>query len=68
MGELVLVTVATQKTGYSPPHITLLLRQGKVAGEKVGGVWLVDLDSLKQYEATMNELGPKKFDPTKHQS
>jgi hypothetical protein len=65
MGELVLVTVAAQKTGYSTPHITLLLRQGKIKGEKVGGIWLVDLDSLRDYEALMNELGTKKFDPTK---
>ena len=66
MSELVLITIAVQKTGYSTPHIALLLRQGKIKGEKIGGIWLVDLDSLKEYEASMKELGSKKFDPTKH--
>lgn len=66
MSELVLITTAVQKTGYSTPHIALLLRQGKIKGEKVGGIWLVDLESLKEYEAEMSEAGTKKFDPTRY--
>jgi hypothetical protein len=65
MGQLVLITVAAQQTTYSTSHIALLLRQRRVAGEKVGGIWMVDLVSLKAYEAAMQELGSKKFDPTK---
>jgi hypothetical protein len=65
MGQLVLITVAAQQTSYSTPHIALLLRQGKVQGEKIGGIWMVDLESLQDYEATMQKLGNKKFDPTK---
>lgn len=65
MGQLVLITAAAKETGYSTPHISLLLRQGKVQGEKVGGIWLVDLESLQAYAESMKELGTKKFDPTR---
>ena len=66
MGQLVLIAAAAQESEYTAAHISLLLRQGKIKGEKVGGTWLVDLENLKEYEAHMNRLGTKKFDPTKH--
>jgi len=66
MEQLVLIKVAVEEIGYSAPHITLLLRKGEVNGKKVGGIWLVDLDSLKTYATTMQELGTQKFDPTKN--
>jgi hypothetical protein len=66
MSQLVLIKIAVQETGYSAPHISLLLRKGLVQGEKIGGIWLVDLKSLKAYIADMNELGNQKFDPTKN--
>ena len=66
MDQLVLIKVAVEETGYSAPHITLLLRKGLVKGKKIGGIWLVDLDSLKAYVASMQELGTQKFAPTKN--
>ena len=65
MANLVLIAQAAVEVEYTTEHISLLLRQGKVKGQKVGGVWLVDLDDLKRYEREMNALGTKKFDPTK---
>lgn len=65
MANLVLIAQAAQEVDYTPEHISLLLRQGTVKGQKIGGVWLVDLDDLKRYEQEMKELGTKKFDPTK---
>ena len=65
MDELVLIHQAAQQSEYTARHISLLLRQGKVAGRKEGRIWLVDIDDLKRYEAEMRELGTKKFDPTK---
>jgi hypothetical protein len=59
----VLIAEAVEQTAYSRDHISLLIRQGKVGGRKAGGVWLVDLDSLKEYEQKMQELGAKKFTP-----
>jgi len=65
MSTLVLIAVAVEESEYTAAHISLLLRQGKIKGKKVGGTWLVDLESLKAYEQHMKELGPQKFDPTK---
>lgn len=67
MSHLVLIHQAISEghTQYSPRHIALLIRQGKLPGQKQGKVWLVDLDELKRYEAEMNEAGSAKFAPTK---
>jgi len=67
MEGLVLVHQALKETSYSASHLTLLLREGKVQGQKIGRIWLVNLQSLKTYEAQMEAEGPKKFDPTKNQ-
>ena len=66
MADLVLVTEAAEHSQYSEPHIRLLVRSNKVKGKKQGGIWLVDLDDLKRYEQEMEEIGTKKFDPTKY--
>lgn len=66
MAELLLVTEAAENSGYSGPHIRLLVRTGKIKGKKQGGIWLVDRDDLKRYEEEMKEAGTKKFDPTKN--
>ncbi len=65
LATLVLIAQAAKESSYTPDHIRLLLRKGTIAGEKIGGTWLVDLDDLKRYEQEMEELGSKKFDPTK---
>ena len=65
MPNLVLIAEAVEQSGYTARHISLLLRQGKVKGRKVGRIWLIDLDDLKRYEQGMNALGSKRFDPTK---
>lgn len=64
MANWVLITEAVEYAKYTPEHIAWLLREEKVIGKKVGGVWMVDLDSLQAYAAKMEELGPKKHDPT----
>ena len=66
MPNLVLIHEAINEghTQYSPRHIALLIRQGKLPGKKQGKVWLVDLDALKRYEDEMRQAGTTKFDPT----
>lgn len=66
MAELVLIHQAAEQSQYTTRHISLLLRQGKIAGRKEGRIWLVDIDDLRRYEAEMAEVGSKKFDPTKN--
>lgn len=68
MANLVLVAEAASQSSYQPNHIRYLVREGMVEGKKVGGVWLVDLDALKAYEAQMAEEGAQKFDPTRRAS
>ena len=65
MADLVTVSEAQLYSGYSHNHIIYLLRTGKINGRKSGALWLVDLDSLKEYEDRMNELGTQKHDPTR---
>jgi len=65
MPNFVLIGEAIQHSSYTVQHISLLLREGRVRGRKVGRIWLVDLDDLKRYEQDMNQLGTKRFDPTK---
>jgi hypothetical protein len=65
MPNLVLIAEAVEHSSYTARHISLLLRQGRIKGRKVGRIWLVDLGDLKRYEGAQNELGTKRFDPTK---
>ena len=65
MANYVLIAEAVEHSSYTTQHISLLLRQSRVKGKKMGGTWLVDLDDLIRYEQEMNQLGTKRFDPTK---
>jgi len=67
VANLVLVDQAVKESSYDRNHIRYLARKGFIKGEKHGAIWLIDLDSLKAYEKTMEEAGTKKFDPTKYQ-
>lgn len=67
MPNLVLIDQAVKESNYDRNHIRYLARKGFIKGEKHGAIWLIDLDSLKEYEAAMKEAGTKKFDRTKYQ-
>lgn len=67
MANLVLVDQAAQISEYDKDHIRYLARKGFIRGEKHGRIWLVDLDSLKEYESRMKLEGTSKYDPTKYQ-
>lgn len=68
VSNLVLIDQAVKESSYDRNHIAYLARKGSIRGEKHGGVWLIDLDSLKEYEAQMQTEGTKKFDPTRYKS
>jgi hypothetical protein len=63
MANLVLITEALEHTEYTPDHLRYLLGKKLIEGKKVGWIWLVDLDSLKEYERKMKEAGTAKFRP-----
>lgn len=63
MANLVLIQEALAYSEYTPDHIRYLLIHKYIRGKKVGGVWLVDLESLQAYEQKMKEAGTSKFRP-----
>jgi hypothetical protein len=63
VANLVLIKQAVAHSEYSADHIRHLLSAGLIKGEKVGLVWLIDLDSLKQYEQAMKDAGLSKYRP-----
>lgn len=63
MPNLVLIKQASEHSKYTPDHIRYLIRHELVPGQKIGAIWLVDLDSLKEYEERMTEAGTLKFRP-----
>ena len=67
MNPLVLIDQAAKESEYDRNYIRYLARKQLIKGEKHGGTWLIDLESLKVYEQRMKEEGTKKFDPTKNQ-
>lgn len=68
MANWVVIAEAVEYTSYTHEHIAWLAREGKITSRKGGRVWLIDLDSLKAYEAEMKELGTQKHDPTRDNS
>jgi hypothetical protein len=66
VATLVLIEQAVQQSSYHPDHIRYLLRNSLIRGEKHGGTWLVDLDSLKEYESRMQDEGTHKHTPSKY--
>ena len=62
--HLILVSQAAKESEYTATHIRYLLRNNLVRGQNIG-IWLVDLDDLKRYEAEMKIAGTSKFDSSK---
>jgi excisionase family DNA binding protein len=60
---VVTVTEAAKETALSHEHITALARKGKISARKAAGVWLIELESLKEYVQKMKELGTQKHSP-----
>ena len=64
--QLVLVDQAAAQSDYDKNYIRYLVRKGLVKGEKHGGIWLVDLDDLKDYEERMKAAGSQKHTPSQY--
>jgi len=54
---------AAEHSSYTHQHIALLARQGKITARKSGKTWLIDLDSLHEYEQNMTDIGSLKHSP-----
>ena len=52
--QYITVVGATQLTGYNSQYLRRLLRNGKLAGIRIGQIWLILLESLETYVNSMN--------------
>ena len=50
-------------SGYSQQYLHRLLRQGKLAGLKLGQVWLIDLESFEEYLVKVENAKDRRFGP-----
>jgi excisionase family DNA binding protein len=51
------VQEAAEQLGYHPDHLRRLLRTGKVKGERIGQVWLIDHQEADRIKALQGPGG-----------
>lgn len=59
------VKAAAKVTGYNPQYLRRLLRAGRIAGRKVGQVWLIQIASMKDHLQQSEQSSDKRFGPKK---
>ena len=57
--DLITVSEAAARTGYTVQHIRKLIRQGKIPGRKSGSVWLISWEAVEVYRRTDPKPVPK---------
>ena len=57
------VQAAADISGYSPQYLRRLLRRRKLAGLKIGPVWLIDKASFDGYLASAGEASDQRYGP-----
>lgn len=60
MGNLVLIRQALEHSKYTPDHTRYLIRHKLVVGQKIGAIWLIDLESLQAYERQIQAQNPRR--------
>ena len=63
LNNLISVKVAAEYNGYSLQYLRRLLRLGKIAGLKLGQVWLIDMDSFELYLSDVGKSQDHRFGP-----
>lgn len=56
---LLSVTEAAGRSGLSDAHLRKLLMAGKLKGQKIGTVWVIDARGLDRFLASERKPGPK---------
>jgi hypothetical protein len=57
--EKITTIEAEQRSGLTRNYLALLLRNGKIEGERPARDWFVYVDSLERFLATQRKPGPK---------
>lgn len=63
LDNIISVKAAAEYSGYSPQYLRRLLRLGKLAGLKLGQVWLIDMDSFYGYLSDVGNSQDHRFGP-----
>ena len=59
LDELISLSQAAKLSGLSLPHLSLLIRQDKLWGKKIGRNWVTTEKAIKEYLARYRKPGPK---------
>ena len=57
------IQAAAEFSGYSLQYLRRLLRSGKLAGIKIGQVWLIDKGAFDTYLENANPATDRRFGP-----
>jgi hypothetical protein len=57
--ELISLSRAAEISGLSHSHLRLLVRDGEIAGRKMGRDWFTTLQAVNEYLARNRRPGPK---------
>ncbi len=63
LDNIISVKAAAEYSGYSSQYLRRLLRLGKLAGLKLGQVWLIDVDSFELYLSEVGKSQDHRFGP-----
>jgi len=59
LGDLISLREAAEISGLSQPHLSLLIRQKKLWGKKIGRNWVTTEQAIRDYLALNRKPGPK---------
>jgi len=59
LGDLISLREAAEISSLSQPHLSLLIRQGKLWGKKIGRNWVTTEQAIRDYLALNLKPGPR---------
>ena len=59
LGDLISLKEASEISGLSQSHLSLLIRQGKLWGQKIGRNWVTTEQAVRDYLTLDRKPGPK---------
>ena len=63
LNNLISVKAAAMHSNYSQQYIRRLLRTDKIAGLKIGQLWLIDKTAYEAYLKNANKTSDRRFGP-----
>jgi len=64
LDDLISLQEAAKLSGLSQPHLSLMIRQGKLWGRKIGRNWVTTKQAVQEYLARDRKPGPKQLKGT----